>query len=92
MRSHREKMASLTPERRARIEERAKIALREIRAVRELREQLGLTQGEFADRVGVSQSRVSRQDAGERRLSLEDFASYVQALGGEPALCAFVHP
>ena len=81
--THKEKMASLAPERRARIEKRAEKALQEIRALRELRERLGLTQEEFAEQIGVSQSRVSRIENGSRGLTFADFSRFVQSLGGE---------
>jgi transcriptional regulator with XRE-family HTH domain len=81
--SHDEKMASLSPERRARIEARTEAALKEIRAVRELRTHLGLTQEEFAEKVGTSQSRISRLENGSRGLTFEDFSSFVRSLGGE---------
>ncbi len=76
-------MVSLSPERRARIEGRAEMALQEIRAVRSLRERLGLTQEEFAERIGISQSRVSRIESGARGLTFADFSGFVQSLGGE---------
>lgn len=81
--SHDEKMVSLSPERRARIEARTEAALKEIRAVRELRAHLGLTQEEFAEKVGVSQSRISRLENGSRGLTFEDFSNFVLSLGGE---------
>jgi transcriptional regulator with XRE-family HTH domain len=83
MRTHKDVMDSLSPERRARIEKRVEAAVKEIRAVRELREHLGLTQEEFAERVGTSQSRISRLEAGTRGLTLEDFSGFVRSLGGE---------
>lgn len=69
--SHDEKMASLPPERRVRSEARTEAALKEIRAIRELRSLLGLTQEEFAEKVGVSQSRISRLENGSRGLTFE---------------------
>ena len=81
--SHEEKMASLLPERRARIQARAEEAMKEIRAIRELRSHLGLTQEEFAERVGASQSRISRLENGSRGLTFEDFSNFVRSLGGE---------
>jgi transcriptional regulator with XRE-family HTH domain len=81
--THKEKMASLSPERRARIKKRAEKEIREIRAVRALRERLGLTQEEFAERIGVSQSRVSRIENGARSLTFADFSGFVESLGGE---------
>ncbi|NCR42621.1 MAG: helix-turn-helix transcriptional regulator [Microcystis aeruginosa W13-11] len=81
--SHEEKMASLPPERRARIQARAEEALKESRAIRELRSLLGLTQEEFAERVGVSQLRISRLENGSRGLTFEDFSNFVRSLGRE---------
>lgn len=75
-------MASLSPERRKRIQEKAAKTIQELRAIRELREQLGLTQEEFAERLGMSQSRVSRLELRRRGLTFESFAGIISALGG----------
>ena len=39
--------------------------------VRELREQRGLTQAALADRLGSSQSRVAKMEAGDRSVSID---------------------
>lgn len=60
--------------------------LSEVRAykLREIREASGVNQDALADRLGVSQSRVSRIERGDmERAELATLRSYVQALGGE---------
>ena len=63
----------------------------EMRAVRvsvelvRLREAMGLSQQQLADRVGVTQEAVSQLE-NARDLRLSNIASYVMALGGEVRL------
>ena len=49
--------------------------------LRELREQAGLNQADLADRLGVSQTWVSKYELGERRLDLVQLRQVCQALG-----------
>lgn len=54
------------------------------RTLKQLREEMGLTQREVADRIGLTQSRVSvleGQDLG--RITLGALLRYVRALGGQ---------
>jgi DNA-binding XRE family transcriptional regulator len=53
----------------------------------ERRKNLGLTQAEVADRMGVTKSRVSQIERGEVS-TVEAIARYVQALGGQLQISA----
>lgn len=51
--------------------------------LRALRRARGLTQVELAERLGVSQNRVSRLERGEiQRVRIDTLARYVESLGG----------
>jgi len=63
----------------------------EIRAQRlaEIRETLGLNQSDVAERLGVSQSRVSRLERGDMdHTEVATIRAYVGALGGEVEIVA----
>lgn len=69
----------------ARIEELTRQLIAEVRAHRlaEIREASGLNQTEVADRLGVSQSRVSRIERGDMdHTEIATVRAYVGALGG----------
>lgn len=58
-------------------------------ALREARKEVGMTQVELADAMGVSQNRVSRMERGDlATMSLDAICRYVEALGGEVSLVA----
>jgi len=48
------------------------------------RERAGLTQTELAERIGQTQSFVSKYERGERRLDVVEFVEFVNALGQDP--------
>ncbi|MBM4061927.1 MAG: helix-turn-helix domain-containing protein [Planctomycetes bacterium] len=50
-------------------------------AVRQRRARLGLTQGELAQRMGSSQSRVAKLEAGDRTVSIDLLVSALLRLG-----------
>ncbi len=55
----------------------------------EIRQEYGLDQGAFAQRLGVSQSRISRIERGELdRAEITTIRGYVEALGGEVKIVA----
>lgn len=85
--SHDEVMASLAPERRMRIEARAKEIIEEEMTLRDLRAVQHLTQARVAELLGVEQDSVSRM---ERRadMLLSTMTSYVEAMGGRLRLIA----
>ena len=82
------RLGPMTPERRA----AAQSALEaEIAAyvLRELRKQHGLSQAQLAERMGVSQRRVSAIERGDMdRVEVSTVRSYVEALGGKVRLVA----
>ena len=70
---------------RAQVDEHKRRMLEEVRAyrLRELREASELTQVELADRLHVSQNRVSRIEHGDiERAQLDTLRKYVEAVGG----------
>jgi len=85
--SHDEVMASLAPERRARIEARAQELIEEEMTLRDLRTVHRLTQSKLAELLGVEQDSISRM---ERRadMLLSTMSGYVEAMGGKLRLVA----
>lgn len=58
--------------------------------LRELREAMGLTQGELAQRIEITQSQLSKMERrDDHRIST--LRRYVQALGGSLEICAVVN-
>jgi len=49
------------------------------------RERAGLTQTELAERIGQTQSFVSKCERGERRLDVVEFVEFVSAMGLDPS-------
>ncbi|GAA2109611.1 XRE family transcriptional regulator [Actinomadura alba] len=81
-----ELMAELPPEQRVRVEEGAEQLLAEVRAYRlsEVRQRQGLTQTQVAERLGISQARVSEIERGKvTRSEVDTLARYIGVLGGE---------
>jgi predicted XRE-type DNA-binding protein len=81
-----ERLAALSPERRANVEGHRRRMLAEVRAwrLRELREQQALSQSEVADAIHVSQRRVSGIESGDvERTQVATLRRYAQAVGGE---------
>lgn len=73
------------PVNRGAVNAHKKRMLAQVRAYRlkELREALSLTQVELADRLNVSQNRVSRIEHGDiDRTQVDTLRRYVEALGG----------
>lgn len=52
--------------------------------LRQLRDEAGLTQTEVAKRLRVSQSFVSKYEAGDRRLDVIELRKVLNALGAKP--------
>lgn len=76
-----EKMAGLTPDRRARIEAEADRLHAEYLTLQELRKAKELTQVQLAETLGIRQATVAQM---EKRgdLMLSTLRSYVEAMGG----------
>lgn len=71
---------------RTRVDAHKKRMLDEVRAyrLRELREASELTQVDLAERLSVSQNRVSRIEHGDiERAQLDTLRRYVEAIGGQ---------
>ncbi len=49
------------------------------------RERAGLTQIDLAERIGQTQSFVSKYERGERRLDVVEFVEFVNAMGLDPS-------
>ncbi len=57
--------------------------------LREARKAAGLTQVEIAERIGVSQNRISRMEDGDLSvMSVDSIRRYIEALGGKLMLVA----
>ncbi|HEY4212197.1 MAG TPA: helix-turn-helix domain-containing protein [Steroidobacteraceae bacterium] len=82
-----EKLATLSPERRQRIESRANELIAEEMSLRELRRALGRTQVKVASDLGVGQDTVSRYEKRADML-LSTLQHYVSKMGGELVLIA----
>lgn len=70
---------------RTHVEAHKRRLLEEVRAyqLRELREALGLTQIQLAEKLDVSQNRVSRLEHGDlERTQVDTLRRYVEAVGG----------
>jgi transcriptional regulator with XRE-family HTH domain len=76
-------MDKLPPERRAKIEARTQELLKQANMIRLLREELGWSQAELADRLGVQQSTVSKLENNPDSITIGKLANVVTALGGE---------
>jgi DNA-binding XRE family transcriptional regulator len=76
-----EDFLGLTPEEAALVHMRVSLA----RSLRVRRTQLGLTQTQLAQRLGSSQSRVAKMEAGAASVSLDLFVRAMLATGAKPA-------
>ena len=80
------KAGRLSPEADARVTRRAQEQVREL-TLKELRQELHLTQADVADAADMTQSEMSRLEArGDHRIST--LRRYVEALGGEIEITA----
>lgn len=82
-----EKMASLSPERREKIETMTAALVAEEKSLRDLRQALALTQEHVAEVLHVGQESVSRLEK-RSDLLLSTLRGYVKAMGGELRLVA----
>jgi len=85
--SHKEVLASLSPEEQAMVEARVQELIEEEMTLRDLRSVQHLTQTRVAEILGIEQDSVSRM---ERRadMLLSTMSSYVEAMGGKLRLIA----
>lgn len=82
-----EKLSRLPPDRRARIEERARQLIAEEMSLRELRRARRLTQKRIAKELKIGQEGISRLEK-RTDLHLSTLRHYVEALGGKLTLVA----
>ena len=85
--SLKEKMASITPERRQQIELMTAELIAEEKTLRDLRQALSLTQERMAETLGIGQESISRLEK-RSDLLISTLGSYVKAMGGELRLVA----
>ena len=78
-----EEMQKLPTERRARIEAKTQELLNQVNMIKQIRAELGLSQSDLAQRLGVQQSTVSKLENDRSSLTLGKLATVVNALGGE---------
>lgn len=78
-----DEMQKLSPARRAKIEAKTQELQQELKLIREIRQKLGLSQEELAERIGVQQPAISKLEKGQQTLTLGKLTSVVTALGGE---------
>lgn len=58
--------------------------------IRKLREQRGMTQEELAELAGISQSHLSKIEAGSRNIGMKTYTRILEALGAVPILVSEV--
>ncbi|MCO7515619.1 helix-turn-helix domain-containing protein [Pseudomonas guariconensis] len=80
-------MNGLSPERRARVEERGRELVREEMTLRALRKQLQITQEDLAERLDIRQGNVSKVENRSDML-ISTLRGYVEAMGGRLELVA----
>ena len=86
-RSLQDKLATLDPDRRARIEVEAARLHTEYLTLRELRKAKALTQVQLAETLGIQQATVAKYER-QSDLLLSTLSSYVAAMGGKLRLVA----
>ncbi|MCO7592907.1 helix-turn-helix domain-containing protein [Pseudomonas brassicacearum] len=82
-------MNGLSPERRARVEERGRELVREEMTLRALRKQLQITQEDLAERLDIRQGNVSKVENRSDML-ISTLRGYVEAMGGRLELVAYM--
>ena len=76
-----DKMARLTPERRARIEAEADRLQAEYQTLKDLRKARDLTQAQLAESLGIRQATIAQLEK-RSDLMISTLRSYVEAMGG----------
>jgi transcriptional regulator with XRE-family HTH domain len=87
MKTLKDKLAEVGPERRKKIEERAAYLVAEEKTLRDLRKALELTQEGVAERLHITQDGVSRLES-RTDLLISTLRNVVQAMGGRLRLVA----
>ncbi|WP_312242740.1 helix-turn-helix transcriptional regulator [Pantoea sp.] len=78
-------IAELSPELQERVKQKAEVKILEIR-LRQLREELEMSQTELAKKMGVSQPAIAAIEARGDEIKLASLKKYVEALGGKLSL------
>lgn len=78
-------IAELPPELQERVKQKAEVKILEIR-LRQLREELEMSQAELAKKMGVSQPAIAAIEARGDEIKLASLKKYVEALGGKLSL------
>jgi DNA-binding transcriptional regulator YiaG len=97
-RAHGTSAAPDDPKRHSTVEDRARedeskgqmIDAERGRKLAALRRREGLTQAQVAERMGVTQGRVSQMERGHTHLTTTTMAAYLEAIGGELTILATV--
>ncbi|MBW4622647.1 MAG: helix-turn-helix domain-containing protein [Cyanosarcina radialis HA8281-LM2] len=76
-------MEKLPPERRAKIETKTQELLKQVNTIKQIRQELGWSQSDLAERLGMQQSTVSKLEKSPENITLGKLANVVTALGGE---------
>ena len=82
-----ERLDKLTPARRKRVEERAKVLIAEEMSLQDLRKARKQTQVRVAKKLGINQENVSRIEK-RSDLLISTLSGYVEAMGGTLRLVA----
>jgi predicted transcriptional regulator len=82
-------LCNVTPEELCQIDDEIESELLEM-DLRALREAVGLTQGELAQRVEITQSQLSKMERREDH-RISTLRRYVEALGGNLEICAIIN-
>lgn len=87
MKTLEQKLASVSPARRKKIEARTAALIAEEQSLRDLRRALDLTQVKMAEELGIGQEGVSRLEK-RSDLLISTLRGYVEAMGGKLRLVA----
>jgi transcriptional regulator with XRE-family HTH domain len=82
MKSFRDKLAELSPERQAIVEARGEELYQEYLSLQELRKALAITQSDLADVLNIEQNNVSRLER-RKDMKLSTLREFIEALGCE---------
>lgn len=85
MRKLNQLLAKRSPESQARIQQKAETKILEIR-LRQLREELAMSQTELAKKMGISQPAIAAIEARGEEIKLASLKRYIEALGGTLSL------
>ena len=82
-----QKLATLTPARRKKIQARTTLLIAEEKSLRDLRRAMARTQKRMADELGIGQDGISRLEK-RSDLLISTLRGYIEAMGGKLRLIA----